>query len=409
MTITLASGDNVVCTFVNTQQGSVTIVKDSVPDGPTPFDFSVSPATVTPSSFTLDDDGTPTPFANSQVLGGIVTGTTYTVTETPAAGFTLTAINCVGGQTATDLANSQVAITFTAGDNVICTFVNTQQGTITVVKDSVPDGPTPFNFTASAPSTPTSFTLDDDGSPTPLPNSQTFTDVPAGGPYTITETPAAGFTLTAISCIGGQTVTDLANGQVAITFSAGDAVVCTFVNTQQGSITIVKDAVPDGPTPFSFTASAPLTPTSFTLDDDGGPTPFPNSQTFANVPAGGPFTITETPAAGFTLTAPVSCTGTSTVTPTTNGVSITLVPGDNVVCTFVNVDPSASAGGSSPSNPSDPTNPTGATGATGATRHHGTAFTGFDPSSPVSGGVAAVILGSLLVITTRRRRHMRQA
>ena len=162
---------------------------------------------------------------------------------------------------------------------------------------------------------------------------------------------------------------------------------CTFVNTQQGSITIVKDSVPDGPTPFSFTASAPLTPTSFTLDDDGGPTPFPNSQTFANVPAGGPYTITETPAAGFTLTAPVSCTGTSTVTPTTNGMSITLVPGDNVVCTFVNVDPSASAGGSSPPNPPTRPAPPGPTGATGPRGTTGTAFTGFDPSSPVSGGV----------------------
>ena len=326
ITILLAPGDNVVCTFVNTQQGSITIVKDSVPDSPTPFSFSVSPATVTPSTFTLDDDGTPTPFANSQVLGGIVTGTTYTVTETPAAGFTLTAINCVGGQTVTDVANNQVAITFTAGDNVVCTFVNTQQGSITIVKDSVPDGPTPFSFTASPPLTPTSFTLDDDGSPTPFPNSQTFRTSRPAAPTPSPKPQPRGSRSPPSTVSAARRSPNVPNGQVAITFTAGDNVVCTFVNIQQGSITIVKNSVPDGPTPFSFTASAPLTPASFTLDDDGSPTPFSNTQTFTNVPAGGPYTITETPAAGFTLTAPVSCTGTSTVTPTTNGVTITLVP-----------------------------------------------------------------------------------
>ncbi len=230
MAVTLEEDQDVICLFTNIQQGSITIVKDSVPDGPAQFNFAVTPDTVTPSTFTLDDDGSPTPFSNSQVLDGIVTDTTYTVTETPVSGFALTAINCVGGQTVVDLANNQVAITFTAGNEIVCTFVNTELSSITIVKDAVPDGPGSFAFTASAPLTPASFTLDDDGVATnQFSNTQTFSGL-APGTYTITEAPASGFTLSPAACTGSTGVVQTARG-VTITLAAGEQVVCTFVNT----------------------------------------------------------------------------------------------------------------------------------------------------------------------------------
>jgi hypothetical protein len=346
VTITLAPGDNVVCTFVNTQQGSITIVKDAVPNGPTAFDFSVAPATVTPSSFKLADNGSSTPFPNRQVLDGVVTGTTYTVTEASTPGFDLDAIDCTGGQTATDVPGGSVAITFTAGDNIVCTFVNTQQGSITIIKDAVPNGPATFGFTASPspPLVPASFTLADSGSPTPFPNSQTFSNVPAGGSYTFTETPTGGFTLGApVSCTGSSTVAQTTNG-VTITLAPGDNVACTFVNTQQGSITIVKDAIPNGPTAFDFSvAPATVTPASFTLADSGSPTPFPNSQVLAGVVTGTTYTVTEASTPGFDLDA-INCTGGQTATDVPGGsVAITFTAGDNIVCTFVNVEQGAIA------------------------------------------------------------------
>jgi hypothetical protein len=130
VSVTLMPEQDVVCLFTNTQLGSVTIAKDAVPNGPTQFSFSVVPDTVTPSSFTLDDDGSPTPFPNSQLLDGVVTGTTYTVTEAAASGFDLVAIECTGGQTAVDIPGHSVAITFTAGDDIVCTFVNVEPETI---------------------------------------------------------------------------------------------------------------------------------------------------------------------------------------------------------------------------------------------------------------------------------------
>ncbi len=46
---------------------------------------------------------------------------------------------------------------------------------------------------------------------------------------------------------------------------------CTFTNTQQGSVTVVKDTVPNGPADFAFTATNGATPAGFTLDDDADP------------------------------------------------------------------------------------------------------------------------------------------
>src|SRR5262249_37260805 len=72
-------------------------------------------------------------------------------------------------------------------------------GTITVIKDAVPDGPQDFTYnTTSSPTTPlpSSFQLDDDPTDSTLPNSRFF-DQLLPGSYTIQELlPVAGFSLT---------------------------------------------------------------------------------------------------------------------------------------------------------------------------------------------------------------------
>ena len=79
-----------------------------------------------------------------------------------------------------------------------------------------------------------------------------------GQSYVVTETTAnaAGFTLTDLVCTGGgaDTTVDVPGGVATIGFDAGETIVCTFTNTQQGSVTIVKDTVPNGPADFAFTA-----------------------------------------------------------------------------------------------------------------------------------------------------------
>ena len=50
--------------------------------------------------------------------------------------------------------------------------------------------------------------------------------------------------------------------------AAGEVVTCTFTNRKRGQIVAVKNAVPDDPQDFAFTAGGGLSPSAFSLDDD---------------------------------------------------------------------------------------------------------------------------------------------
>lgn len=105
-------------------------------------------------------------------------------------------------------------------------------GTVTIKKETVPDGATgSFNFNQDIEGT-ADFSLSDDGS-------KVFTDVLAGS-YEVSEDVPAGWLLTSIDCTGGTTVVGTED-DVAITLAAGDDVECTFTNTRQtGAIEITK-------------------------------------------------------------------------------------------------------------------------------------------------------------------------
>ncbi|MGI9187316.1 MAG: prealbumin-like fold domain-containing protein, partial [Gaiellales bacterium] len=103
-----------------------------------------------------------------------------------------------------------------------------------------------------------------------------------------------------------------------------------------GSITIIKDATPNGSTSFPFTASpAPLA--NFSLVDDGTAA---NTKVFPGIVDFTTYSVAEAVPAGWDLTG-VDCAvagGTSTTPPstTTNTVAIALKEGDNVTCTYAN-------------------------------------------------------------------------
>ena len=101
-----------------------------------------------------------------------------------------------------------------------------------------------------------------------------------------------------------------------------------------GSITITKDATPEGATSFPFTASpAPLA--GFALVDDGTAT---NTKAFTGIVDFQTYDVAESVPAGWGLKG-VTCTvegGLSTEPPTTSTatVRIALQEGDNVACTY---------------------------------------------------------------------------
>jgi uncharacterized repeat protein (TIGR01451 family) len=101
-----------------------------------------------------------------------------------------------------------------------------------------------------------------------------------------------------------------------------------------GSITIIKDATPDDPQDFAFTATGSGV-SSFSLDDDADGT-LSNTQSFTGL-ADGAYNFTETTVADWVLTG-ISCSGASNSTITINatGVDINLSNGENITCTFYN-------------------------------------------------------------------------
>ena len=208
-------------------------------------------------------------------------------------------------------------------------------GTITIVKDAVPNSGLDFNFTSTGGLSPSSFALDDDADPT-LSNSRTFANL-APGPYTVTEAglPIAGWDLTDLVCMGGgaNTSTNTATGVSTIGLDAGENVTCTYTNTKQTKLKLVKtvtnnnggtavpndwDLVATGSggftelTPDSATATSRIVNpgVSYALSETNGPSGYAQG-TFSCVTNGG---------------APVS------------GDSITLSVGDFAVCTVNNND-----------------------------------------------------------------------
>jgi len=98
--------------------GSITVIKDTVPNGPQDFNFTTTGGLI-PATFSLDDDADAT-FSNTQVFSGLLPGT-YTMTEGAAVGYTLTSIV---GATSSDLGLRTATITLAAGGAATVTFTN---------------------------------------------------------------------------------------------------------------------------------------------------------------------------------------------------------------------------------------------------------------------------------------------
>ncbi|MBK6595404.1 MAG: hypothetical protein IPG23_23310 [Burkholderiales bacterium] len=122
-----------------------------------------------------------------KAYSGLPAGT-YAFTETQVPGWTLSSISCTPSSgTSTNLTAGSATIVLAAGDNIVCTFVNTKPttGSITIVKDAQPNDAQDFAFTPSQATMP-QFLLDDDSDST-LSNMKAYSGLPAGT-YAFTET-----------------------------------------------------------------------------------------------------------------------------------------------------------------------------------------------------------------------------
>jgi uncharacterized repeat protein (TIGR01451 family) len=252
---------------------------------------------------------------------------TYTVTMTVPA--TLT-----GSLTNTVTVTPPNTINDTSAANNVASDTDLSAGSIVIVKDTVPNSAQDFAFTTTGTGL-AAFSLDDDADATLL-NTRTFTGL-APGSYSVTETALAGWNLSALACVDPDsgTVVNLGSRVATIDLDAGETVTCTYTNTQQGSITIVKDAVPNDAQNFAFTTTGTGL-SGFSLDDDADAT-LSNTRTFTGLVPGS-YSVTETLLAGWSLTG-LTCVDPdngSTVNVGTRVASIDLDAAENVTCTYTN-------------------------------------------------------------------------
>ena len=124
--------------FGNWHEGSITIIKEAVPQAAQDFAFTT---TNLGGGFTLDDDGNnANAFSDTKAFPGLQPGTTYTVTESGVTGWKLTALDCTGlgaGDSAV-LATGVTTIALKPGQSVSCTYTNTAPD-LGVTKSDSPD------------------------------------------------------------------------------------------------------------------------------------------------------------------------------------------------------------------------------------------------------------------------------
>ncbi|GEM_PF-5170377 len=307
------------CDFYNgIRPGSITIVKDSIPNSSDTFDFTASGTGV--SNFTLDGDTDPT-VPNSKTFNKLVPGD-YTFTESAKTGWDFDSISC-NRDADVDKTGPSVTIHLAAGESVTCTYTNRERGTITVHKVTDPaDDTTPFTITASTQNG------DIDGSAVRndlATNNSVVYDV-SQGDYSVVESAKEGWIEDDSDC-------------ATLTVSHDDLnVSCTIYNTKKATLVIVKDAVPNDAQDFSFTTTGTGL-SAFSLDDDSDAT-LSNSKSFSVAP--GEYSVTEGAVSGWKLTG-LTC-NTNNYTTATSKVTVNLSAGQTTTCTFTNTKLGSIAG-----------------------------------------------------------------
>ncbi len=358
--------------------GSLTIVKDAVPNDAQDFAFySFGPNSGSIMPFLLDDDagaaGADNLLSNTKTFANLAPGS-YSVTEdffnpVPVTGWDLTGIICTSSTGMTvgtvDLAIRAFTVNLAVGDNVTCTFTNTKLPPV----PSAPDLSVTKTSVVSYQGITYTLTVTNNGTvPTvnPIVVTDTVVAAPANSVFNFngygTACAAAGAntaictSASPLAANGGQvtftfgffvptngsgswsgSVTNCATLPADSDLSNNQACVTDTVGTEPttGTITIVKDAAPDDPQDFFFLFGN--SGGSFVLDDDGGAdSTYLNHTTLAGLAAGS-WTFTENAVTGWELTG-ISCSPSAgtTVDLPNRTMTVNLTGGANVTCTFTN-------------------------------------------------------------------------
>lgn len=322
---------------------SITIVKEGLTEGVEAVFVHDVPADSDTFTLTAEE--------NSFTVENIEAGT-YSFTELPIEGWRLVSAGCEFRNLSPDTAGDTLTVVLGEDEHQTCTFVNEMEpGSVTIEK--FVDGQTAvegsFEFTQTTTAAETVVTLD--GSNAYV---QTTDDIPGGTAYSLAENGIdavceegdeyrlAGYTMGATrdEALAGEPM-----GEVTIDALLGDVYVIAWNQDcdNLGSITIVKDFEPDADAQASFAVDG-LGVDDFTIAEGDE-----NGMTFETLGIGD-YTFTEEFLAGWRVQS-IFCAGQQSpsnilINLGAGSVTVSLTAGDDITCTFTNVEDADTVPGS---------------------------------------------------------------
>jgi uncharacterized repeat protein (TIGR01451 family) len=348
-TVNLVPGANVTCTFVNTRNVDIAIIKNAI-GGDTIVNYTITDSggtIATPVVTTVGGTGVVNAGVSVPNSGSV----TFNVIETVPVGYQLTAIGCSASSgslttNSTNLATGTINLTATAGTEAACTYTNVRRPTITIRKLSI-GGTGSFNFGSGSNGLPAALTLD-----TTAANPQSsgaFTVASVTAPASLSETVPVGWTFSDWQCVNTTNITVASGATTTMSIPAtvlddGSNLVCTFTNTRQPVLRLQK-TLPLGrfvaSDQFTLNIAGPGGPATVTTTGSG--TLATGTAIINPVVAGATYTLSEVGAAGANLANYITTYACTNVlaggqTPAGSGTSFSLTPtaGDDLTCTLIN-------------------------------------------------------------------------
>ncbi|MGQ0431637.1 MAG: prealbumin-like fold domain-containing protein [Microthrixaceae bacterium] len=266
-------------------------------------------------TYSLDD---------GDVIGGLVEpGRSVTFSEQATEGWLLSGIDC-GAHPRAVVDGSSVVVTPVAGDDILCTFTNSEEprtGTIIVEKQTLPDGdPTEFAFGGAIDET--------------LGDGDSVSVTVLAGEHVVTETMPASYWLpSSIRCDDDDSTGDTTTASATYRVDVGETVRCVFTNRGYGRVRVAKVSDPAGGTGFQFVETVGTNPPNPPASLDDG-------DTYGGYgPAGLVRSFTEQADLAWTL-ASIDCDGHPRAVVDLDERKVTFTPGvgDDILCTFTNVE-----------------------------------------------------------------------
>lgn len=321
----VAAGGRTDCVITN-NAALVTVTKQTEPDGSTqPFTFDVGGRAVQ----LRDGESRTIAFAADAAV---------TIAEAAVAGWLAPRISCTSAPTQT--AERSVTVTAQLGQNIACTFTNTQLGTIIITTEAHGVDNRAFEYEGTFPGAEDNFSnlvVVGDGT---LYN-KTFTNIPPDS-YSVTQLPDTQdprTVLSDVSCTFGGADHSFAPEDRTGTFTVGpgETVRCFFTNSLTEQIFIIKRTLPvEFDQQFQFTLDGnEEEPFTLNGNSDGPPHGALWSSPQLDV---GQHTVTELPQQHWTLD-DISCNAPESVWDAdldAGKVTIQLDKGQTVTCFFTN-------------------------------------------------------------------------